>query len=195
VARAGFFLHFTHSLPPLAGLLWACSALAIAPGTNPRGIVPIPGLAYLSLPMVWGLFGVLPFVVDRLAASLAPGLWATLVFPVAWTTIEVFDAGLGPYGTWGASGYTQHGVMPLMQLASVTGVWGIGFVIACFAAVVNWARDESFTWSAVRDGVLILKAIVSGIVLIGGLRIALAPKLKAVRVAGIGWSSGIVNAG
>ena len=122
-----FLLHFVHSQPTLAGVLWLWLALAIAMGVSLRGIVPIPGLAYLALPVLWGLLGSLPFMVDRLVVALVPGLWATFVFPVAWTAMEFLNARLNPYGTWGASGYTQHGVLPLMQLASVTGIWGIGF--------------------------------------------------------------------
>jgi len=61
---------------------------------------------------------------------------------------------MSPHGTWGASGYTQHGNLPLMQLASVTGVRGIGFAIAWFAAVASWAWDEMFLWISIRNGVV-----------------------------------------
>jgi apolipoprotein N-acyltransferase len=186
-------LHFAHTMPPVAGMLWIWLALAIAFGISLRGIVPIPGLAYLALPITWGLFGSLPFVIDRLVAPLVPGFWVTLVFPVAWTAIEFLDSRWNPYGTWGASGYTQHGVLPLMQLASVTGIWGIGFLIGWFAAVVNWAWDQQFVWSAIQHGVLIYAGVWCAMVLFGGLRIAFAPARQTVRIAGIGWPSGIVE--
>jgi len=128
-----FVLHFAHAMPPVAGMLWIWLAMAIAMGISLRGIVPIPGVAYLVLPVAMGFFASLPFLVDRLVAPLVPGFWATLVFPVAWTATEFLDSRWNPYGTWGATGYTQHGVLPLMQLASVTGVWGIGFLIGWFA--------------------------------------------------------------
>ena len=181
-----FLLHFAHNMPPLAGALWVWLALAIALGISLRGIVPIPGLAYLVLPVAWGLFGALPFAIDKLVAPLVPGFGATLVLPVAWTALEFLDSRVNPYGTWGATGYTQHGVLPLVQLASVTGVWGIGFIIAWFAAVVNWAWDQQFVWGA---------GITSAILLIGGLRVALAPDRETVRVAGIGWPKGIIEPG
>jgi len=189
-----FLLHFAHGVPLPAGFLWIWLALAVAFGISLRGIVPIPGLAYLALPVLWGFLGALPFAVDRLAAPLVPGFWATLVFPAAWTAIEFLDAGANPYGTWGAIGYTQHGVLPLMQLTSVTGVWGIGFLITWFAAVVNWAWDRQFAWEVVRDGLAIFAAVASVIALAGGLRLALSRPRATVRVAGIGWPKGIVEA-
>lgn len=189
-----FLLHFAHGMAPLAGSLWIWLALAFAFGISLRGIVPIPGLAYLAIPVLWGFLGALPFAVDRLAAPLVPGFWATLVLPAAWTAIEFLNARLNPYGTWGATGYTQHGVLPLMQLASVTGVWGIGFLVAWFAAVVNWAWDRQFAREAVGDGLTIFAAVASGIALAGGLRLALSRPRTTVRVAGIGWPKGIVEA-
>jgi len=188
-----FVLHFAHGMAPVAGMLWIWFALAIALGISLRGIVPIPGLAYLALPIVWGFFGALPFLVDRLMAPLIPGFWATLLFPAAWTAVEFLDSRLNPYGTWGASGYTQHGILPLMQLASMTGIWGIGFLIGWFASVVNWAWDHQFVWSSIQHGVLIFASISSAILLLGGLRISLAPERQTVRIAGIGWPRGIVE--
>ncbi len=188
-----FLLHFAHGLPPVAAMLWIWLALAIAMGISLRGLVPIPGLAYLALPVFFGLLGSLPYLINGLVAPLVPGFWATLVFPVAWTAIEFLDARVNPYGTWGATGYTQHGVLPLMQLASVTGVWGIGFLIGWFAAVVNWAWDQQFAWEAIRHGVLVFAGVAGVIALLGGLRVVLAPERQTVRIAGIGWPKDIIE--
>lgn len=188
-----FLLHFAHGLTPAIAMLWIWLSLAVAMGVSLRGIVPIPGIAYLVLPITTGLLGALPFLFNGLVAPQVPDFWATLVFPVALTAIEFLEARLNPYGTWGATGYTQHGVLPLMQLASVTGVWGIGFLVAWFAAVVNWAWDLQFAWDAIRYGVLIFAGVAGAIFLLGGLRIALAPERKTVRIAGVGWPKGILE--
>lgn len=188
-----FVLHFARVMPPVAGMLWIWLALTVAMGISLRGVVPIPGAAYLVLPATMGFLGSLPFLIDRLVAPLVPGFWETLVFPAAWTALEFLESRWNPYGTWGATGYTQHGVLPLMQLASVTGIWGIGFLIGWCAAVVNWAWDQQFMWSAVRNGVLIFAGASAAVALLGGLRIAFAPERQTVRIAGIGWPSGIVE--
>lgn len=100
---------------------------------------------------------------------------------------------LNPYGTWGVLGYTQHGNLPLMQLASVTGIWGIGFLIAWFASVFNWAWDRQFDWGATQSGVLLYAAVWSLVMLAGGVRLAFVPEAPTVRVAGIGWPKGIIE--
>jgi len=189
-----FFLHFAHGMAPLTGMLWIWLALAVSFSISLRGIVPIPGLAYLALPILWGFLGSLPFLIDRLVAPVLPGYWVTLLFPAAWTAIEFLDARLSPYGTWGAAGYTQHGILPLVQLASVTGIWGIGFLIAWFAAVVNWAWDQQFAGDSVQHAVLLFASVASATLLLGGVRLALAPERRTVRIAGIGWPRGIIEA-
>lgn len=188
-----FILHFTHAMRPATGMLWVWLALTVAMGISLRGVVPISGVAYLAIPMVTGFLSSLPFFIDRLVAPLVPGFWATLVLPAAWTALEFLESRLSPYGTWGATGYTQHGVLPLMQLACVTGIWGIGFLIGWCAAVVNWAWDQQFVWSAVQNGVLLFAGTSGAVGLLGGLRIAFAPERQTVRIAGIGWPSGIVE--
>lgn len=104
-------------------------------------------------------------------------------------------ARLNPFGSWGALGYTQHGNLPLMQLASVTGIGGIGFLITWCAAVVNWAWDRQFDWGAVQHGVLLYVAVWSLAMLAGGARLALSPQTPTVRIAGIGWPKGIIEPG
>lgn len=188
-----FLLHFAHMLSPVAAMLWVWLGIAIAMGISLRGMVPIPGIAYLALPVVYGLFGALPYLVDGLVAPLVPGFWSTLVFPVALVAVEFLSARTNPYGTWGATGYTQYGVLPLMQLASVTGIWGIGFLIGWFASVVNWAWDQQFDWQVVQHGVVIFAGVASAIILLGSLRIVRAPERQTVRIAGIGWPKGIIE--
>jgi len=188
-----FLLHFSHNMPMFSGMLCIWLALTIVFGISLRGVVPIPGLAYLLIPITWGLFAAIPFALDKLLGPLLPGFWTTLAFPLAWTAVEFLAARLSPYGSWGAIGYTQYGALPLMQLASLTGVWGIGFVICWFAAVINWAWDWQFAWASIQNGVLIFTGITFIILLFGGLRIALAPARRTVRVAGIGWPKGIIE--
>jgi apolipoprotein N-acyltransferase len=67
----------------------------------------------------------------------APAGWGALLVPAsAWTALE-WMRGLGPFGfTWGGLAYSQHGNLPLLQLASVTGPYGITFLIAAVNAGV-----------------------------------------------------------
>lgn len=188
-----FFLHFSHAMPLLAGALWIWFALACTYAITLRGIAPIPGVAYLLLPLTWGFFGALPFVIDKVVAPSLPGFSTTLIFPAAFTAVEFLNSRWNPYGTWGAVAYTQHGNLALLQLVAVTGLWGPGFVMAWFASVMNWAWEQQFLWAAIGEGVLGLAGTIGVIFLFGGLRIALAPRFRTIRVAGIGWPEGIVD--
>jgi hypothetical protein len=67
----------------------------------------------------------LVFLADRLLAPRLPALLSTLVFPCAYVLVEWISAQLNPFGTWGSEAYTQSGNLPLMQLASLTGLTDI----------------------------------------------------------------------
>jgi apolipoprotein N-acyltransferase len=72
-----------------------------------------------------------------------------------------------------------------MQLVSVTGIWGIAFLVAWFAAVVNWAWDRQFQWGVIRRGVLLYAAVWGVVMLGGGARLAFSRESPTVRIAGI----------
>ena len=92
------------------------------------------------IPLVSGLLFGLPYALDALAFSRkkATGL-QTLVFPLAYTSLEFAIGSLNPYGTMGLLPYTQLGFLALAQLASVTGLWGITFLLTWFGSVMALA--------------------------------------------------------
>jgi apolipoprotein N-acyltransferase len=82
--------------------------------------------------------------------------------------------------------YTQYGDLPLMQLVSVTGLWGIDFVMSWLASLVNWAWEQGFAWPRVRSGLLLYSGLLALVFLGGGARLAFfAPQAATVRVAGV----------
>lgn len=150
-----------------------------------RGMVPIPGIAYYIFLVVWGIPLVLPYVIDRLLAHKLSGLLASLVFPVAWVAIE-YVSSLGPYGTWTSVAYSQYGNMPLLQIISVTGLWGITFLIGWLAAVCNWLWEEGLDSKRARRGAWLCAGTIAAVMLLGGARMALfPPSSQTVRVASI----------
>lgn len=188
-----FLLHFTRGAHPIGGILWVWLALFIALSVSNREVIPLPGAAFVGMTAAIAIAMTLPFLADRLLAPYLSGFLSTLVFPVAWIALEFMASRLNPYGTWGALGYTQHGNLPLMQLASVTGIWGIGFLIAWFGSVANWAWDRRFDWGAIQSDVLLYAAVWGLVMLAGGVRLAFAPQAATVKVAGIGWPRGIIE--
>ncbi|MFG1616378.1 apolipoprotein N-acyltransferase [Nonomuraea wenchangensis] len=137
----------------------------------------------LALSLVMALAGVVPYVLDRLIAARLPGAWATLVFPAGVVSVEYALASLSPVGNILSSlAATQHDNLPLLQVVSVTGGYGVSFLIAWFAAVCNHLWQDGFAWRRVAPFGAVLALVLAG----GSLRLAFAaPAGETVRVAGV----------
>ena len=193
-----FLLRFVRTQRPLRGLLIAWLVRAVVAAVVLREILNPPGtsigIRYYALIVFLTLLVMLPYLADRLISPRLPGFVATLVFPLVYTTVE-YLASRGPNGTVFSIANTQYGDLPLMQLASVTGIWGITFLIAWFAAVANWAWERDFAPPRVRTGVSLYAAILVAVLLGGSARLALSPPAgSTVRVAGISASQTAVVA-
>src|SRR5262245_27028544 len=175
-----FLLHFTHAKPAAVGLAWVWLALYIPLFIASRGVVPLSGVVYaVSLAIVITL-EFLPYVADRLLAPRVPGFLSTLVFPLAMTVVEFV---INSYGAFFSIAYTQYGSLPLMQLASVTGIWGITFLVTWFGAVVNWGVENGVGTAPVQHGLLVYAAVWSLVMLMGGARLVFSETAtKTVRV-------------
>jgi apolipoprotein N-acyltransferase len=67
--------------------------------------------------------------------------WSALfAFPAAWVTYEWVRNFALPHGTAGSLAYTQLNFLPFLQLASVTGPWGMSFLLLLFPAAVAIGR-------------------------------------------------------
>jgi len=150
-----------------------------------RGLVPVPGAAYFVIVLAIALAAFAPYFVDRLVAPRIQGFASTLVFPCAWAAAEYLTSIGSPYGSWGNAAYSQVDALPLIQLVAVTGLWGVGFLIAWFAAVVNWAWERRFEWTAIRTGALAYAGVLAAVLLWGGARVAPPPSAPSVRIASV----------
>jgi apolipoprotein N-acyltransferase len=67
-------------------------------------------------------------------------VWSALAaFPAVWVSLEYVVNRTSPHATAGNIAYSQLGCLPVLQLASITGPWGISFVVlAVPAAVAIW---------------------------------------------------------
>jgi apolipoprotein N-acyltransferase len=160
-----------------------------------QGVIPLPGAFYYLVVLGMGVILILPYLIDRMLAPRLGGLLGTLVFPLAMTTVWYLNALVNPYATWGNPAYTQYGNLPLLQLLSVTGLWGIILLMSWLASVVNWAWERGFAWPRVRGGVALYASLLALVLLFGGARLALfPPQASTVRVAGISPSQALLAA-
>ena len=191
-----FILHFARITPPIAGLLSIGLVLLAAAAVSNRGVIPLSGFAYFGVVSMIAIALTITYMADRLLASRFAGIASTLIFPMTCVSVEFINTSTGPFGSWGAVAYTQNGNLPLMQLVSVTGVFGISFLIAWFASVVNWAWDHDFAWYAIRGGVLLYAGVFSLVMLAGATRLALgASDVKSIRAAVISGPEGMFHPG
>jgi apolipoprotein N-acyltransferase len=170
------------------GSLWRllpASLLAIAAWTFQfRGMVPAPQPFLTIVWVSYGLCMMVPFIADRLLTRRIGGFVSTFVFPCTAMGLDYLFS-LLPHGSWGSPAYTQYGDLPLMQLASVTGIYGITFLIAWFAAVVNWAWQNGFDWLRIRRGVSTFAVLLFAVLFLGGARLMFPPSRSTVRVASL----------
>ena len=111
------------------------------------------------------------------------GFAALVSLPALWTLNEYVTSLYLANGTAGSLAYTQVGNLPILQLASVTGPWGITFLLllvpsAIAAVVYLWrkARVQSFGIAATTI------AILTGVTLFGTLRLRAPVGGERIRV-------------
>jgi apolipoprotein N-acyltransferase len=107
---------------------------------------------------------------------------AAFAFPVYWVTCEYLTAIASPHSTWGNLAYTQMDFLPLIQIASVTGLWGISFVVFLFAATVAALFSGAGKLSRRRALAIAVGFVVSAVLLFGKWRLQSNPAAKSVAV-------------
>jgi len=150
-----------------------------------QDVVPLPGIYYFIFVVIICLFNTSIFLIDRLLASRLQGFVSTLVFPLAFVTMQYIMTVASPYGSFGSLAYTQFGNLPLLQILSVMGLSGITFLLAWFASVVNWAWEQQFEWERVWRGVVTYAGILAVILIAGGASLISPPASDTIRMAAI----------
>ena len=89
----------------------------------------------VSAPLFLGL------LLDGFIGRKMPPIAASLVFPVAYTAVDCLLA-YSPIGTVYALANTQATFLPLVQTASLFGIWSISFLIAWFAPIILLCIDQ-----------------------------------------------------
>ena len=156
LASAAFF-YFGTGLSPIWWSLWLAPipVLAISPRLRAVPAFLLGGIAWLigamnqwhyvrhaiELPLqITVLYFAAPAVVFGLGVLFVRSLllrgspfMASLAFPVYWVAYEYVAAISSPHSTWGNLAYTQMDCLPLIQIAAITGLWGISFIVFLFA--------------------------------------------------------------
>jgi apolipoprotein N-acyltransferase len=161
-------------------------------GIPSRGLDLLLGLT--GFPLARGLRFTLPYVADRLLGARL-GTWPRmLLFPAAFVVSDWLMGLVHVTGTFGSPAYSQYGVLPLMQLVSVTGMYGLTFLVMWFASAVNAMWEHGFQWQAMRLPLAVFGSVLAPVFAFGFARLSLAaPTSPTVKAATITISPSIFN--
>lgn len=147
-------------------------------------MMPMNGVFYYFLMFMMSVFTALTFLVDRLYFLKIKGIVASLVFPAVYVTMEFIVVSTNPSGSYGTLSHTQTS-LPLLQLVSVAGIWGITFLITWTASVINWLWDNSFEKRKIYLSLVVYGIPIFFVVLLGQIRLAQKNSQNTVRIASI----------
>jgi apolipoprotein N-acyltransferase len=105
--------------------LWHYLSVVQAPPVARAAIFVIPGLVFAVAVLLF-------------RALLRGDAWwsALLALPATWVSAEYLFSLISPHGTGGNLSYSQLNFLPILQFASVTGPWGISFLLLLFPAAL-----------------------------------------------------------
>jgi len=188
-----FLLHFSHQNNPLVGISIIWIVVFLAAYFPYMGVIPVPGIGFPLVIAAYSTVWTLPYLFDHLLFASMPGFLSTIIFPLTWVVVEYINSKFNPFGTWGSVAYTQYGNHSLVQIASITGIWGITFLVTWFGSTLNWVWENQVNWEVVQGGVFTYGLILITVLIFGGMRLALAHSTKTVCVAAIGWPDELVD--
>ncbi|OGK88543.1 MAG: apolipoprotein N-acyltransferase [Candidatus Rokubacteria bacterium GWC2_70_16] len=121
---------------------------------------PLTWLPILALAAYCGLYaGLVCAAVARLRARVGAG-WAAAMAPALWVGGEWIRGRLMDGFPWGLAGYSQHAVLPVIQIAELTGVYGVSFLLLAVNAAL--AAAVGLGWRRALPGALVTLALVGG---------------------------------
>jgi len=108
---------------------------------------------------------------------------AVIALPAFWTVCEYLASFAPTNGTAGSLAYTQNRFLPILQVASLTGPWGITFLLLLFPSAIAGSlylrRSRPLQAALVMGSVL---AVLAGSVLFGAIRLAVPEPRQNVKI-------------
>jgi apolipoprotein N-acyltransferase len=110
-------------------------------------------------------------------------VWSGLIaLPAVWVTSEYVRNVTSPHGSAGSLAYSQLKFLPFLQLASLTGPWGMSFVLLLFpAAIAIGLHLRKISPKRALQVVGVGVGVVAAVLLFGAVRLAI-PQKQVVKV-------------
>lgn len=182
-----FLIRFLRVQKPFIGFLFIILAGWISNIFIWKEMLPMSGFFYYFLMFMMSLFTALTFLIDRVYSQKFKGIISTLIFPSTYVLMEFIVVSTNPSGSYGTLAHTQTS-LPLLQIISLTGIWGVVFIITWTSSIINWLWDYSFQKSKINLALLVYGIPLLSIMLFGQIRLFADTVDETVRIASINIS-------
>jgi len=176
--KAAFLCGFVHAIAfVLTSVPWIATVLSVHGGLSPAG-----GWAVLLLiAAAWGvLIGTFCWCVNRIATR--DKALACIAAPFLWVTFEFIRAHLPEISfPWNLLGYPASGAAALLQVTTITGIYGLSFLVAAFNALIAWADVTSQPLAKKRIATIAVATALILLLVFAGER--LVPQTQAIHFA------------
>jgi len=163
--RVAFFCGYVHAIFfVFTSVPWIAEVLAVHGGLPRAGGWGV----LLLIASVWGVGnGGVTWAIQRLSRRSIT--LACVAAPFFWIDLEMFRTWLPEVSfPWNLLGYPAAGNVALVQLTSVTGIYGLSFVVAGFNALLAWSDAETKQPPARRLAILLGAAATILVVMLVG---------------------------
>lgn len=148
-----------------------------------RQSIEIPFGIALGIAAGFALVFTLAVLLYRILLRRGAAWYALLAFPAAWVAFEYLLNIAWVNGTGFNLAYTQLAFLPFLQLASITGPWGMSFLLFLFPAAIAislhlW-RHQRGTASAIAGTSF---GVIVAVVIFGTVRLAIPQQDQTMRV-------------
>ncbi|MBN2616580.1 MAG: hypothetical protein JXR71_12885, partial [Bacteroidales bacterium] len=149
-----------------------------------KGMLPMSGFFYYLVSFMMSVFTSLTFLIDRIYTQKFKGIVSTLIFPSVYVIMDYINILANPSGSYGTLAHTQSS-LPLLQLVSITGIWGVTFLILWTASLINWLWDNYFEKSKVYSAFRWFGIPFLSVIIWGQFRLMQSIDSPTVRIASI----------
>jgi len=113
----------------------------------------------------FAIFYSISYLGDKLLYKKGSNFVYTLIFPSFIVIVEYLVS--SKIGTWGVIAHTQLSFKPLIQISSITGLYGISFMVTWSASVINRIFEQKSIITGIRKGGIIYLTLFLAVVLYG----------------------------
>lgn len=179
-----FLIRFLRLQKPLKGFLLIVIAGWVSNIFVWKGMIPMSGFFYYFVSFMMSVFTSLTFLFDRIYSRKFKGIISTLIFPTVYVIMDYITISTNPSGSYGTIVHTQS-ALPLIQLVSITGIWGVTFLITWTASIINWLWDNYFEKSKIYLAFWVFGIPFLSIIIWGQFRLSYTIDSPTVRIASI----------